>query len=86
VDGADGLAKVAESRPTSSCPTGTCRGHRDRVPARAAAAATRSASASSPPSRPTPCGATAEQAGALFLIGKPFTAETFAEQLGAVLV
>ncbi len=30
--------------------------------------------------------ATAEQAGALFLIGKPFTAETFAEQLGAVLV
>jgi two-component system chemotaxis response regulator CheY len=30
--------------------------------------------------------ATAEQAGALFLIGKPFTADTFAEQLGAVLV
>jgi len=30
--------------------------------------------------------ATAEQAGALFLIGKPFTAETFAEQLGPVLV
>ena len=30
--------------------------------------------------------ATAEQSGALFLIGKPFTAETFAEQLGAVLV
>ena len=30
--------------------------------------------------------ATAEQAGALFLIGKPFTAETFAAQLGAVLV
>ncbi len=30
--------------------------------------------------------ATAEQAGAMFLIGKPFTAETFAEQLGAVLV
>ena len=30
--------------------------------------------------------ATAEQAGALFLIGKPFSAETFAEQLGAVLV
>lgn len=30
--------------------------------------------------------ATAEEAGALFLIGKPFTAEVFAEQLGAVLV
>jgi two-component system chemotaxis response regulator CheY len=30
--------------------------------------------------------ATAEQAGALFLIGKPFTAETFAEVLGDVLV
>lgn len=30
--------------------------------------------------------ATAEEAGALFLIGKPFTAETFAEQLSAVLV
>ena len=28
----------------------------------------------------------AANAGALFLIGKPFTAETFAEQLGAVLV
>jgi two-component system chemotaxis response regulator CheY len=30
--------------------------------------------------------ATAEEAGALFLIGKPFTADVFAEQLGAVLV
>ncbi len=30
--------------------------------------------------------ATAEQAGALFLIGKPFTADTFAEVLGDVLV
>ena len=30
--------------------------------------------------------ATAMDAGALFLIGKPFTAEVFAEQLGAVLV
>ena len=30
--------------------------------------------------------AVAEQAGALFLIGKPFTAETFVEQLEAVRV
>ena len=29
---------------------------------------------------------TAVEAGALFLIGKPFTADTFAEQLGSVLV
>ena len=29
--------------------------------------------------------ATAEQAGALFLIGKPFTAETFTEQLSALV-
>lgn len=29
---------------------------------------------------------TAAEAGALFLIGKPFTADTFAEQLGSVLV
>lgn len=29
---------------------------------------------------------TASEAGALFLIGKPFTADTFAEALGSVLV
>ena len=83
VDGAEGLPRSWPGSPTSCCRTGTCRTingieflralrERGRRPLRLRHLRVHRRDAE-----------TAREAGALFLIAKPFTADTFAEQLGA---